>query len=168
LITKKTLIYVLVVALFVITTISSPLQSYQQPSRFVLSTRGFFDTETGERTALGEGSSHAEANFRLNTQNCPVELAIYIHGVWATSLGAINQYDRVVDSAHGLDNSYLIPIVLFSWDSDTPFDIEGNGWQTAKGIADENGQLLATSLLRLKNDCPQMGSASLLILWVQG
>jgi hypothetical protein len=158
LITKKMLImYLHIAALFVITTLSSPIQSYQQPSGFVLSTRGFFDTETGERTALGESSSNAEANFRLNTQNCPAELAIYIHGVWATTQGAINQYHRVVDSALGLNNSYLIPIILFSWDSDTPFDIEGNGWRTAKGIADENGPLLANSILGLKNDCPQSG-----------
>jgi hypothetical protein len=158
LITKKMLFYVLLAALFVINIISSSVQSYQQqPSRFILSTRSFFDTETGERTALGEGSSHAEPNFRLDTQNCPVELAIYVHGVWATSQAAINQYDRVVDSTHRPNNSYLIPIVLFNWDSDTPFDIEGNGWRTAKGIADENGQLLANSILRLKNDCPQMG-----------
>jgi hypothetical protein len=157
LIPKDILIYVIVVvALFVIINTSSPVQSYQQPSTFVLSTRGFFLTESGERTALGEGSSHAEANFQLDTQNCPVELAIYMHGVWATSLGAINQYDRVVDSAHGLNNSYLIPIVLFSWDSDTSSDIVGNGWHTAKGIADENGPLLANSILRLKNDCPRL------------
>ena len=82
----------------------------------------------------------------------------YLHpGIWAISQGAINQYNRLVDSAHGLNNNYLIPFVLFSWDSDTPFDIEGNGWRTAKGTADENGPLLANSIIRLKNDCPQMG-----------
>ena len=74
--------YLLVATLFTIIIVFSPLQSYQQPSRFVLSTRGFFDTETGERTALGERSFQAEANFRLNTQDCPEELAIYVHGVW--------------------------------------------------------------------------------------
>jgi hypothetical protein len=63
-------------------------------------------------------------------------------------------YDRVVDSALGL-NSYLIPIILFSWDSDT--DFSPSGWRTAKGIADENGPLLANSILGLKNDCPQLG-----------
>jgi len=142
--------------LFTIIIVFSPLQSYQQqPSRFVLSTRGFFDTETGERTALGERSSQAEANFRLDTQNCPEELAIYVHGVWATRQDAINQYDRVVDSAFGPNNNYLIPIILFSWDSDTNFS--SSGWRTAKGIADENGPLLANSILGLKNDCPQLG-----------
>jgi Alpha/beta hydrolase of unknown function (DUF900) len=155
---KKMSMYLLIATLFTIIIVFSPLQSYQQqPSRFVLSTRGFFDTETGEKTALGESSSQAEANFRLNTQNCPEELAIYVHGVWATRQDAINQYDRVVDSAFGPNNSYLIPIVLFSWDSDTPFGIVGNGWRTAKGIADENGPLLANSILGLKNDCPQLG-----------
>jgi hypothetical protein len=148
--------YLLIDTLFTAITVLFPLQSYQQPSRFVLSTRGFFDTETEERTTLGERSSQAEANFQLNTQNCPEELAIYVHGVWATEQDAINQYDRVVDSALGPNNSYLIAIILFSWDSDTPFDIEGNGWRTAKGIADENGPLLANSILGLKNDCPQL------------
>lgn len=63
----------------------------------------------------------------------------------------------MVDSALGPNNNYLIPIILFSWDSDTPFDIVGNGWRTAKAIADENGPLLANSILGLKNDCPQLG-----------
>ena len=148
--------YLLIATLFTIIIVFSPLQSYQQqPSRFVLSTRSFFDTETGERTALGERSSQAEANFRLDTQNCPEELAIYVHGVWATRQDAINQYDRVVDSAFGPNNNYLIPIILFSWDSDTNFS--SSGWRTAKGIADENGPLLANSILGLKNDCPQLG-----------
>ena len=151
------LMYLLVAALFATIIIFSPLQSYQQPSRFVLSTRGFFDTETGERTALGERSSQAHADFRLDTDNCPEELDVYVHGIWATSQAAINQYDRVVDSALGLSNNYLIPMVLFSWDSDTAFDIDGDGWHTAKGIADENGPLLANSILGLKNDCPQLG-----------
>jgi hypothetical protein len=117
------------------------------------SQKGFCDAGP----ALGERSSHAEANFRLNTQKCPKELAIYVHGVWATRQDAINQYYRVVDSALGLNNSYLIPIILFTWDSDTPFDMEGNGWRTAKGIADENGPLLANPILGLKNDCPELG-----------
>src|SRR5215210_2645399 len=98
--------YLLIGTLFTIIIVFSPLQSYQQqPSRFVLSTRSFFDTETGERTALGERSSQAEANFQLNTQNCPEELAIYVHGVWATKQDAINQYDRVADSVLGPNSS---------------------------------------------------------------
>jgi hypothetical protein len=91
--------YLLIAILFTIIIVFSPLQSYQQPNRFVLSTRDFFDIGTGERTALGVGSSQAESNFRLNTQNCPEGLAIYVHGVWATGQDAINQYNRVVDSA---------------------------------------------------------------------
>jgi hypothetical protein len=156
LITKKIPAYVLIATLFTAITVFLPLHSYQQPSRYVLFTRGFFETETGEITALGERSSQAEANFLLNTQNCPEELAIYVHGVWATEQAAMNQYGRVVDSVLGPNNNYLIPIILFSWDSDTPFDLVGNGWRTAKGIADENGPLLANSILGLKNDCPQL------------
>jgi hypothetical protein len=147
--------YLLIAILFTIIIVFSPLQSYQQPNRFVLSTRDFFDIGTGERTALGVGSSQAESNFRLNTQNCPEGLAIYVHGVWATGQDAINQYNRVVDSALELNNSYSIPIILFSWDSDT--DVSPSGWRTAKGIADENGPLLANSILGLKNACPQSG-----------
>jgi hypothetical protein len=61
----------------------------------------------------------------------------------------------VIDSVLELDNSYSIPIIVFSWDSDT--DVSSAGWHTAKGIADENGPPLANSILGLKNDCPQLG-----------
>jgi len=114
LVAKKMSMYILIATLFAVITVFSPLQSYQQPSRFVLSTRSFFDTETGERTTLGERSSQAEASFQLNTQNCPEELAIYVHGVWATEQDAINQYDRVVDSVLGPNNNYLIPIIFLA------------------------------------------------------
>lgn len=46
-----------------------------------------------------------------------------------------------------------MPIALDSWDSNTQIDILGLGWDTAKDIADGNGQFLANSIIKLNNDC---------------
>jgi hypothetical protein len=46
-----------------------------------------------------------------------------------------------------------MPVVLYSWDSNTPIDILGLGWDTAKDIANGNGQFLANSIMKLNNDC---------------
>lgn len=51
------------------------------------------------------------------------------------------------------DLNYEIPLIGFSWDSNTP--IPPPGWETAKIIAKENGPKLAQFIYDLKNKCPQ-------------
>jgi hypothetical protein len=154
------LILVIVISLVAITAYL-PQQSHQQtpPSELILSTRHFFDLKTGNMKALGLSQSAALANFHLNPANCSGKsLAIYVHGVWATEQEAEEQYNRSKDSYHealkAIDSSIEpMPVILYSWDSNTPFDPEGKGWRIAKGIADKNGQFLANSILKLSNDC---------------
>ncbi len=153
------LVFFIVISLFA-TTVYPPQQSYQQTpsSQLILSTRHFFDPNTGSMTELGHNHSAAVANFHLNPANCSDKLAVYVHGVWTEEQEAEEQYNRLRDSYQealkAIDPSIQpMPVVLYSWDSNTPFDIEGNGWRMAKGIADNNGQFLANSILKLSNDC---------------
>jgi hypothetical protein len=88
----------------------------------------------------------------------PNELAIYVHGIWADEQKAEEQYNRLKDSYHealkAIDPTLQpMPVVLYSWDSNTAFDTEGNGWGMGKGIANNNGQFLANSILNLSNEC---------------
>jgi|SRR5215211_295958 hypothetical protein len=142
----------------------TPIQSYQQQSQLsssselILSTRHFFDTFSGFMTPRGQQHSAAVANFQLDEQNCPKDLAIYVHGVWAEEPEAVEQYERVKGSYQLAlnsmgQNAQPMPIALYSWDSNTQIDILGLGWDTAKDIADGNGQFLANSLIKLNNDC---------------
>jgi hypothetical protein len=106
LIAKNSPVLVIIVGLFTaILWSSSPLPSYQQPQQppssspeLILSTRSFFDTFTGLMTPRGQQHSSAVANFQLNEQNCPEDLAIYVHGVWSGEPEAIEQYERIKDS----------------------------------------------------------------------
>ena len=50
-----------------------------------------------------------------------------------------------------ISNNYTIPLIGFSWDSNTP--INKDGWVTAKDIAEKNGPKLAQFVLDFKNKC---------------
>jgi esterase/lipase superfamily enzyme len=81
------------------------------------------------------------------------EVAIYIHGVWASEVAVKEQVDRV---RLGLGaNNCPIFLVGFSWDSDTA--INPAGWRIAKSIAYENGPKLAQFILDFKDKCPDKG-----------
>ena len=107
----------------------------------------------------------------LNINGCPGELAIYVHGVWAGEQQAEEQAGRVSLS---LENSgYRIPVIGFSWDSDTafsPYDetISQHGWNVAKKIANENLVTLLNFVLDFKNRCPNDDLRIIAILWAQG
>jgi hypothetical protein len=93
----------------------------------------------------------------LNGNNCPGELAIYIHGVWATQKASEEQTERVFLSLQDL--KYKIPVIGFSWSSDTVFSLDNptlsnKGWNIAKKIANNNGPLLAKLILGYKEICP--------------
>jgi hypothetical protein len=122
------------------------------------STRNFFDTNTG--TFLHSGLSPeppASSLFNQGNNNCPNEIAIYVHGVWASEDSAKEQTERVGLSLASLNNT--IQLIGYTWDSDTPFDrddpfLSQEGWNIAKIIAKENGPLLAKFIIDFKNNCP--------------
>ena len=133
---------------------------YGQPAILPLytSTRNFFDTNTG--TLLHSGLSpdpHASSIFNQESNNCPNEIAIYVHGVWASEGNAKEQTERVNLSLNSLN--YTIPVIGYTWDSNTPFSIDDTsisqeGWSVAKIIANKNGPLLAKYIIDFKENCP--------------
>lgn len=152
---------IIMVGLFTAFLWSPPLQSFQQPlpsQDLILSTRGFFNLNTGDITGLGQTHTAAVPDFQLNQQSCPTNMAIYVHGVWAGEDEAKEQYGRVKGS-YQLALSELgqtiqsMPLVLYTWDSDTIRDLDGVGWNIAKRIANDNGRFLANSIINIINDC---------------
>jgi Alpha/beta hydrolase of unknown function (DUF900) len=123
----------------------------------VVSTRGHFDyLTTGELTS---GHDRTDYEYYNNDSSsgieseiiCPPqkEIAIYIHGIWTNEATANEQFDRTAKSLAA--NNYSIPLIGFSWDSNTPFN--KNGWEIAKNIAKDNGLKLAQFIFDLKNKC---------------
>ena len=120
-------------------------------SPLVVSTRDIFDTKTGvELQNLNTAFEDVPTLLGLNANNCPGELAIYTHGRWATPEAAKEQTERVFLSLQSL--KYTIPVIGFSWDSDTAFS--NKGWNISKIIANNNGPLLAKFILGYKEICP--------------
>ena len=112
----------------------------------IVSTRGHFDyLTTGELI-----SGHNRTDYEYYHDNssgiegeiiCPhqKQIAIYIHGVWTDETSANEQFDRTAKSLAA--NNYSIPLIGFSWDSNTP--LNKNGWEIAKNIARDTGLKLA-------------------------
>ena len=123
-----------------------------------VSTRGHFDyLTTGE---LISGHDRTDYEYYDNNDNssgiesniiCPPqkETAIYIHGIWTDETTANEQFDRTAKSLAA--NNYSIPLIGFSWDSNTP--LNKYGWEIAKNIATDNGLKLAQFIFDLKNKC---------------
>lgn len=126
----------------------------------IISTRGHYDY-------LGTGDLNPEFNTtdyvylkngKENTSDatpnkitCPPEneIAIYIHGAWTDEMSASEQLNRTAMAL--VINNNSVPLIGFSWDSNTPLNKEG--WKTAKIIADNNGPKLARFIIDLKNKC---------------
>ena len=95
-------------------------------------------------TRFGRTKNRSAQYNRLHTfrysrlrrwKRCPPEVAIYIHGVWASESGAIEQADRTRLSL--FTDHYRIPVVGFTWDSNTAFSPDDlstseHGWKVAK------------------------------------
>ena len=140
------------VTLFIVSVSCS--QSWGQPSSFsIISTRGQFDLETGK---LVEG--HNSTDYKsINIPDCPPEIAVVVHGFGLDDAKAAERFDRTLMSLQA--NNYKIPLIGFSWDSDTPFSlvnpsISQQGWDIAKIIANKNGPLLAQFIIDYKENCP--------------
>jgi pimeloyl-ACP methyl ester carboxylesterase len=123
----------------------------QVPTTTIFLTRGVFNTGTGLMVSPPPPLSNATTLLGLNGQNCPGQIAIYVHGVWSDSESAEEQTDRVAQSVAA--NNYQIPVVGLSWDSDT--EVSPIGWGIAKTIANGNGPFLADFISEFKGQCPQ-------------
>ena len=127
---------------------------FAQTYPFIANTRGSFNTTNGN---INHQVDLPSALSILHSSNCPDQLAIYVHGVWASEKQAKEQTDRVSLSLQ--KSGYHIPVIGFSWDSNTPFSLDNtnlsqHGWNIAKKIANENGPILAKFIVDFKNKCP--------------
>lgn len=76
---------------------------------------------------------------------CPPETAIYIHGWNRNQTEAREEFNRIQNS---LDhNGYRIPLIGFSWNSNTDYPV-------AENIAIANGPRLAEFIIDFKKTCP--------------
>jgi hypothetical protein len=150
------LILVIGMVIFHIGALKNTAQA--QTSPLITSSRSFFDISSGDTVRdINTSLPNASSILNLDMNACPIEIAIYIHGVWASKEVADEQTKRVALSLNSLN--YTIPVIGFSWDSNTPFSLENprvsqKGWQTAKIIANKNGPLLAQFITDFKEDCP--------------
>jgi alpha/beta hydrolase family protein DUF900 len=131
----------------------------------IISTRGHFDYRSAGQLIQGHNitdyayssdSSNLANNNNSKVSNkftCPreKEIAIYIHGAWTDEQAANEQFNRTAMSL--INNNYTIPLIGFSWDSNTP--INKDGWVTAKIIAEKNGPKLAQFVSDFKNKCKE-------------
>lgn len=159
---------VVVIIIFLIVPIVPPL-SPQSPNNIadaqqispLVSTRKHFSLDTGELTS-GHNMTDYDASDIPGLQpdtSCPKEAAIYVHGVW-TGIGSFSAnleseagiFDRARMSLEV--NNYSIPVIGFSWDSNTTIATDGFGWSIAKKIAQDNGPKLAHFLFDYKSKCP--------------
>ena len=119
----------------------------------IISTRNHFNLETGQLNLSHNMKDYDSYDVPgSNGKSCSPnnEIAIYIHGVWTTQIAAKEQIDRTKLSLNA--NGYDIPVLGFSWDSNTA--IKSSGWDIAKNIAHHNGPKLAKFLLDFKIKCP--------------
>jgi hypothetical protein len=130
----------------------------QQSNPLIVSTRNVFDTIAGvQEQNIDIIFNDISSLLDLNENNCPGELVIYVHGVWASQADAFEQTERVFLSLQ--NRGYTHPVVGYSWDSDTAFaldneDFSEQGWEVAKMIANGNGPLLSKFILGYKELCP--------------
>jgi hypothetical protein len=127
----------------------------------LVSTRGHYNLETGQPNNGHNGTDYAASNIPglQPGTTCPEEAAIYVHGVW-TGIGSFlanfeNEtgiFDRARMSLAA--NNYSIPVIGFSWDSNTTIITPNNsGWSIAKDIAQDNGPKLANFIFDYKENC---------------
>jgi esterase/lipase superfamily enzyme len=119
----------------------------------LVSTRNNFDLDSGNLTSGHSSTDYIQFGVPglEPMTSCPSEIAIYVHGVGANPVQAQEQVDRTKLTL--MTDHYNIPVIGFSWDSNTPFGDEG--WNTAKKIADQNGPKLAHFLTDYMIACKQ-------------
>lgn len=85
----------------------------------IASTRESFNLDSG---VMVHQANLPSAITILQNNECPGVLAIYVHGVWATEAEAEEQTQRVFLSL--AKNGYHVPVIGYSWDSDTAFSLD--------------------------------------------
>jgi hypothetical protein len=139
--------------------ISVKTTSAQLPLIPLVSTREHFRLDSGELRTDQHNTTdytHLAIPGLDGGSECPPEVAIYIHGVWASESGAIEQADRTRLSL--FTDHYKIPVIGYTWDSNTAFSPDDlsaseHGWKVAKKIADQNGPKLAHFLIDYLTTC---------------
>jgi hypothetical protein len=126
----------------------------------IFSTRGVFDTETGEMLPQATPLPIADAFLDLDEQGSPGGIVTYVHGVWSSKTSAQEQAERMALSIDA--NNYQTLLVGFSRDSDT--EVSPVGWGIAKIIAIGNGPLLAKFISDYKHIIVQMIKLELLAI----
>ena len=127
----------------------------------LVSTRSHFSLNTGELRSGHNGTDYDASDIPglQPGTSCPKEAVIYVHGVWT----GIGSFSANLESETGIFdrarmslavNNYSIPVIGFSWDSNTTITTDGIGWSIAKKIAQDNGPKLAHFLLDYKSTCP--------------
>lgn len=126
----------------------------------LVSTRGHFSLDTGELRSGHNGTDYDTSDIPglQPGTSCPKEATVYVHGVW-TGIGSSSAnlenetgiFDRARMSL--AVNNYSIPVIGFSWDSNTTITANGVGWSIAKKIAQDNGPKLAHFIFDYKSIC---------------
>jgi hypothetical protein len=112
----------------------------QQQLLSVVSTRDIHFFNLTDLTKLVDDTI---AKFDEN-KTCPSEIAIYIHGFNKSKDDAGEEFNRLQASLN--NNSYIIPLIGFSWDSKVV-------WPQAKVNAINSGEELAKFIFKFKNKC---------------
>ena len=121
----------------------------------LISTRRHFSLLTGKLNSLHNITDYDYYygdEFLWNSYPYKNELVIYIHGVWTEHTSAKEQVDRTRLSLYA--NGLNIPIIGFSWDSNTA--VNPSGWSIAKSIANKNGPKIAKFISDFKNKYPNV------------
>jgi pimeloyl-ACP methyl ester carboxylesterase len=101
-------------------------------STYMISTRDGSDPPKGVQEIGYDGKPLGDIN-QLK-EDCPSEVAIFVHGWPNDQYRAKERLDRVKTSLES--NNYIIPLIALSWNSDVT-------WENAKIIAQQNGPKLA-------------------------
>ena len=111
---------------------------------YMLTTRENREQAEGIKAELGYNDKYPLGDINELFRNCPEETAIFVHGWDIDHYKAKERLDRVKMSLE--NNSYYIPLVGLSWDSNKI-------WDPAKSIAQENGPKLGQFILEYKQTC---------------
>ena len=116
----------------------------QQSSFSIISTRNISDLDFDIKLQMLVDNTLKKFN---ETETCPSEIAIYIHGFNKDRDDAGEEFNRI-HTALNLSN-YQIPLIGFSWDSNVL-------WEQAKVNAKKSGEKLAKFIFELKkrDNCP--------------
>jgi len=112
---------------------------------YMITTRGNLNMPQGVQE-FGYNDKYQFGDINQLKNECPDEIAIFVHGWHNDKLKAEERLDRVKMSLE--KNNYIIPLIGLSWDSDKE-------WNPAKIIAKKNGPKLANFIIDYVNTCKE-------------